>query len=54
MRTKLIKFFRDESGASAVEYSLVAGGIAFAIIAVTELLGMGLSPAISTTSSSVK
>ena len=38
--TNLIKrFLRDESGATAVEYGLVAAGISVAIIAVVNTLG---------------
>jgi len=35
----LRKFLRDESGATAIEYSLVAGLIALAIIAAVGLTG---------------
>ena len=34
MRTLLIRFRRDESGATAIEYGLIAAGIAAAIILV--------------------
>jgi len=41
---KLIKrFVQDESGATAVEYGLVAAGISVAIIAVVQGLGSRLS-----------
>jgi pilus assembly protein Flp/PilA len=32
MRVKLLAFLRDESGATAIEYALIAAGIAIAII----------------------
>lgn len=35
----LLKFLRDEGGASAIEYSLIAGFIALAIIAAVGLTG---------------
>jgi pilus assembly protein Flp/PilA len=42
--TNLIKrFLQDESGATAVEYGLVAAGISVAIIAVVQGLGSKLS-----------
>jgi pilus assembly protein Flp/PilA len=42
--TNLIKrFLRDENGATAVEYGLVAAGISVAIIAVVQGLGSKLS-----------
>ena len=38
----LRKFLRDESGATAIEYSLIAGFIALAIIAAVRLTGQKL------------
>jgi pilus assembly protein Flp/PilA len=37
------KFVRDESGATAIEYGLIAAGIAVAIITVVNGLGEKLS-----------
>ena len=37
------KFIRDESGATAIEYGLIAAGIAVAIIAVVQGLGTKLT-----------
>ena len=39
----LKKFVRDESGATAIEYGLIAAGIAVAIITVVNGLGTKLS-----------
>ncbi len=39
----MIKFLKDESGATAIEYGLIAAGIAVAIIAAVGLLGDNLS-----------
>ncbi len=39
----MIKFLKDESGATAIEYGLIAAGIAIAIIAAVGLLGDTLS-----------
>ena len=36
---KLKKFLKDESGATAIEYGLIAAGIAVAIITVVNTLG---------------
>ena len=36
---KLINFFKDEEGASAVEYAIMVAAIAAAIIAAAKLLG---------------
>ena len=44
--THLVKrFLKDQSGATAVEYGLVAAGISVAIIAVMQGLGSKLSSA---------
>ena len=39
MKSLISKFFKDESGATAIEYGLIAAGIAIAII--TAVLGVG-------------
>jgi pilus assembly protein Flp/PilA len=41
MRT-VSRFFRDESGATAIEYGLIAAGIAVAIIAAVNAVGTAL------------
>lgn len=40
--TKFVKFMKDESGATAIEYGLIAAGIAVAIIAAVNLVGDNL------------
>jgi pilus assembly protein Flp/PilA len=42
MRT-LSRFLRDESGATAIEYGLIAAGISVVIIAAVQLVGTNLS-----------
>jgi pilus assembly protein Flp/PilA len=37
------RFFRDESGATAIEYGLIAAGIAVVIITVVNLVGTNLT-----------
>ena len=39
MKSLISKFFKDESGATAIEYGLIAAGIAIAII--TAVNGVG-------------
>ena len=39
----LVKFLKDESGATAVEYGLIAAGISVAIIAVVQGVGTRLN-----------
>ena len=41
--TTLARFFKDESGATAIEYGLIAAGISVAIIAVVQGLGSKLN-----------
>jgi pilus assembly protein Flp/PilA len=43
VRQTLINFIRDETAATAIEYGLIAAGIAVAIIAVTKGLGSKLN-----------
>jgi pilus assembly protein Flp/PilA len=39
MKTLLARFAKDESGATAIEYGLIAAGISVAIIVVVNALG---------------
>jgi pilus assembly protein Flp/PilA len=48
------KFLGDESGATAIEYGLIAAGISLAIIAVVNGLGTSLNTQFSSISSSLK
>ena len=41
--TMLQRFLKDESGATAIEYGLIAAGISVAIIAVVQGLGSKLN-----------
>ena len=43
MKNLISKFVRDESGATAIEYGLIAAGIAVVIIAAVQLVGTNLS-----------
>jgi pilus assembly protein Flp/PilA len=42
MKTILSRFVKDESGATAIEYGLIAAGISVAIIAVVQGVGSNL------------
>ena len=48
------RFFADESGATAIEYGLIAAGIALAIITVVNNLGTTLNDKFGSISSSLK
>jgi pilus assembly protein Flp/PilA len=37
-----VRFFRDETGATAIEYGLIAAGISVAIIVVVNAIGTNL------------
>lgn len=48
------KFVRDESGATAIEYGLIAAGIAVAIITVVNGLGEKLTTTFSNVTTKMK
>jgi pilus assembly protein Flp/PilA len=48
---KFVAFLKNESGATAIEYGLIAAGISVAIIAVVNGLGTNLNTVFSTVSS---
>jgi pilus assembly protein Flp/PilA len=50
----LRKFLRDESGATAIEYGLIAAGISVAIITVVQGLGTKLSDTFSNITAAIK
>ena len=50
----VIRFLLDESGATAIEYGLIASGIALAIVAVTQGLGTKLKTTFTTVSTALK
>ncbi|WP_137044682.1 Flp family type IVb pilin [Pseudolabrys sp. FHR47] len=54
MFNKLMAFARDESGATAIEYGLIAAGIAVAIIAMINTIGTQLNTAFTSISTQLK
>ena len=54
MKNLVLRFWRDQYGATAIEYGLIAAGISIAIIAVVNGLGTNLSGKFSTINSSLK
>jgi pilus assembly protein Flp/PilA len=54
MRTMVWEFHADENGAAAIEYGLLAAGIAVAIIAVVAALGTQLNTTFTSVSSGLK
>jgi len=54
MKKALKNFWADESGATAIEYGLIAAGIALAIITVVNGLGSKLNAKFGSISASLK
>jgi pilus assembly protein Flp/PilA len=50
----LAKFVKDESGATAIEYGLIAAGISVAIISVVNALGGKLNNTFTNVSANLK
>jgi pilus assembly protein Flp/PilA len=50
----IVKFLKDESAATAIEYGLIATGIAVAVIPVITGLGTKLKTTFSTSSTAIK
>jgi pilus assembly protein Flp/PilA len=54
MKTIFSRFVKDESGATAIEYGLIAAGISVAIIAVVQGLGTKLNTTFTSVSTALK
>ncbi|KRQ93466.1 Flp family type IVb pilin [Bradyrhizobium valentinum] len=54
MKNLVSRFVKDESGATAIEYGLIAAGISIAIITVVNGLGTSLSGKFNDISTSLK
>jgi pilus assembly protein Flp/PilA len=54
MKRMFAKFLADESGATAIEYGLIAAGISLAIIAVVNGLGTNLNSKFDSINTSLK
>jgi pilus assembly protein Flp/PilA len=54
MRRKLVLFLSDESGATAIEYGVIAAGIALAILPVIKGVGTPLKVTFQTISTALK
>jgi pilus assembly protein Flp/PilA len=52
--SKFARFLKDESGATAIEYGLIAAGISVAIIAVVNTIGTKLNTSFDSISSQLK
>lgn len=54
MRQLFSKFLRDESGATAIEYCLIAVGLSIVIITAVNSIGTGLNTKFTSVNSSLK
>ena len=54
MKNLIARFVKDESGATAIEYGLIATGIALAVIAAVNGVGTSLSTTFGKVSTSLK
>ncbi|MEH2568511.1 MULTISPECIES: Flp family type IVb pilin [unclassified Bradyrhizobium] len=54
MRRLLTKFLGDESGATAIEYAIIAAGISIVIVASVNGIGTKLTTTFTTVSTSLK
>ena len=54
MKNVIARFVKDESGATRIEYGLIAAGISLAIIAVVNGLGSNLNTKFTSINTSLK
>ena len=54
MKNLIARFVKDQSGATAIEYGLIAAGISLAIIAVVNGLGTNLNNQFTSINNSLK
>jgi pilus assembly protein Flp/PilA len=54
MKNLIVRFVKNESGATAIEYGLIAAGISLAIIAAVNGLGTTLNTKFTSINSSLK
>jgi pilus assembly protein Flp/PilA len=54
MKNLISRFAKDESGATAIEYGLIAAGISLAIIAIVNTLGTTLNTKFTSINTSLK
>jgi pilus assembly protein Flp/PilA len=50
----ILRFVRDEKGATAIEYGLIAAGISIAIIAVVQSVGSSLNTTFTSVQTALK
>ena len=50
----LVKFLKDRSAATAIEYGLIAAGISVAIVVVVQTMGTNLNTTFTTVANALK
>jgi pilus assembly protein Flp/PilA len=51
---EIFRFLKNGSGATAIEYALIAGGISIVIVAAVQAIGTSVSTTFSSVSSALK
>jgi pilus assembly protein Flp/PilA len=54
MKATIVRFLKDNSAATAIEYGLIAAGIAVAIVAILKGLGVKLNTTFTSVQSALK
>lgn len=54
MQSLVRRFLRDDSGATAIEYGLIAAGIAVVIITAVQLVGTNLTTTFNSVANAVR
>ena len=54
MRKLMSRFLQDQSGATAIEYAIIAGGISIVIVAAVNGMGVTLSGKFASVNNSLK
>lgn len=54
MKNLVLRFVREDSGATAIEYGLIAAGISVAIITVVQSLGSNLNTTFTSVSNALR
>jgi pilus assembly protein Flp/PilA len=54
MRSTIARFLKDQSGATAIEYGLIAAGISVAIIVAVQTLGSNLNTTFGSVAAALK
>jgi pilus assembly protein Flp/PilA len=54
MKNLVARFVKDESGATAIEYGLIAAGVSLAIITIVNTLGTTLNTKFTSINTSLK